>query len=75
MLGELVDFTDGTKEDIRAAMEASGLLTAEVHPDGAIVLAEGTLLAAPPSCTSDRSTRYPHRFGVTIFLVGFRPPR
>jgi len=62
VLGELVDFTDGTDDDTRAAieaaMEASGLLTAEVQSDGAVVLAEGTLLAAPTAAAKDPLSRY-----------------
>lgn len=62
VLGELVDFADGlddgTRAAIEAAMEASGLLTAEVQTDGAVLLAEGTLLAAPTSAAEEPLSRF-----------------
>jgi len=49
-LAELVDFHDSLDEYARAgleaAMEASGLLAAEVHDDGTLRLADGQLVAA-----------------------------
>jgi uncharacterized protein (TIGR02680 family) len=48
---ELVDFAahlDFTaRAGLEAALEASGLLSAEVHPDGALLLADGQLVIAP----------------------------
>ncbi|MDA8045667.1 MAG: TIGR02680 family protein [Actinomycetota bacterium] len=62
VLGELVDFNVGTDDTTRAAieaaMEASGLLTAEVGADGAVALAEGTLVAAPTAAAKEPLSRY-----------------
>ena len=62
VLAELVDFVEGvdepTRAAIEAAMEAGGLLTAEVLPDGALVLDEGTLLASPMAIAAEPLRRY-----------------
>lgn len=50
-LGELIDFRDGIaagdRANLEAALEAAGLLAAEVHSDGALRLADGQLVLAP----------------------------
>jgi uncharacterized protein (TIGR02680 family) len=53
VLAEYLEFRDGVSEadrlGIEAAMEASGLLGAELRPDGAIALSNGELLIAGPT--------------------------
>lgn len=50
-LGELIEFRDGIapsdRANLEAALEAAGLLTAEVHSGGALRLADGQLVLAP----------------------------
>ena len=62
VLAELVDFVEETDEPTRAAieaaMEAGGLLTAEVRPDGALLVDAGTLLAFPQAAVADPLSRY-----------------
>lgn len=62
VLAELVDFADDTDEQTRAAieaaMEAGGLLTAEVRPDGSLLVDEGTLLASPQAAEPEPLSRY-----------------
>jgi hypothetical protein len=44
---ELIDFAGDVDSAARAALEASGLLAAEVHGDGTLRLADGQLVIAP----------------------------
>ena len=50
-LAEMIEFADGVDEESRAglesAMEAAGLLAAEVHGNGVLRLADGQLMALP----------------------------
>lgn len=51
VLAELVDFAEGasaeTRAAIEAAMEAAGLLSAEVQSNGAVINEDGMLIASP----------------------------
>lgn len=62
MLAELVDYVDGLDESVRAsieaAMEAGGLLTAEVMPDGGLALEEGLLVSLPQARVAEPLSRY-----------------
>ena len=62
VLAEQVDFVEGidaqTRAAIEAAMEAGGLLTAEVLSDGTLVLEEGTLLASPMAIAAEPLSRH-----------------
>jgi hypothetical protein len=66
---ELIDFAEhveaAARAGLEAALEASGLLAAEVRDDGTLQLADGQLVAAPSSADvrapSLRRTRVPDR--------------
>jgi uncharacterized protein (TIGR02680 family) len=61
-LAELVDFVDGEDEPVRAsieaALEAAGLLTAEVRTDGTLALEDGLLIGVPQSAVANPLSRH-----------------